>query len=586
MEQNFKNAVLANNKLIIDNLFRTDVKLVKTIPTKLYPIDLAKVKFLIDNQCSKEAYEMMKNFKWRHYDFNTWKDLLAEAITKLVLLKYGLQDYKMIISKPRNVKGKWIDYIFRKVMEKLGYKFHDENESWYSISQNSWQTNNYDLVFVEDFIRDGSKIAKRIVKSPYYSNYIIQNPKAKTYIVSVVSSILELLKEDFVISLTAALEEENISNIPLIVSGISSSVEFISGDTYDPRDTQHVFFDHRNEEKVDPIIYYGYIYSVPTNEAGDLRDLRHCKVVDINDSFQNAVFVGSLLQGSDPLSDDKYPPPLYHLTFGNGIIPKNKMKLKLLPGMRGFYVKDSLQTNIKKILSPEEKVAVQDSQEMKQKGLERVKMPTSLVVPESRRFEDNPGKLKSFGEAKDAQVPKPVYYSNPLLAAVKNQEEKSMSNEAFCDKWLEKHEYNDEEGMTAFLDYASHKGLINQTTKDSDITKLCEIFKSKAQQKKKSKIPFQTNNSITISKVKSHQEIEKEEIQKLLREKERQEKARSIIDNIISSDYNTYFSHGDKINQWQLYQKMMANALNEEILNPTNDYEDRWKRLSEEFKRR
>lgn len=88
----------------------------------------------------------------------------------------------------------------------------------------------------------------------------------------------------------------------------------------------------------------------------------------------------------------------------------------------------------------------------------------------------------------------------------------------------------------------------------------------------------QTTNPIQIVKYKTRQELEKEEMEKLVKERERQLKVKAVWDKITSGAYD-FLLNKNRLREWESYRTMMVNLLDQEYVNPTSDYEYRWTNL-------
>ena len=691
MDKTFEQAIIDNNSAILDQLFLNDSRLKRTVPSRGYDIDKNKLSFWIQNQCSTNAWDSAKEFKWLYFSFETWKKSLASAIGKFIHQTFGMSNHSFRIAKGNfredkvSAKERWVGYIFRKLLEQLGFVIYDETEYWYSASmnpnqnnqskqtnQNIQSNNSYDLVFVDDFNRNGSALSNRIIQTPLLAEYLLEVPARKLYIISAVSVDDKFFKDVLNDTLGVSMGRDTPQTIG-IINSVIGKVELIAGTIYNPLETQHIIFDHRNEEKEDPIVYKGYIYSVSKGQEYDLRDLNHCRTIATilqpdniennignnglnGGSISDAVFTGSLIQGSDQISEDKFPPPLYQLEFGNGTVSKTVLKLKFVPGMRGIYVRDASyirpKDKAKQALEKQKDIEHQEAvskakalqqaslerlglekvnmekvsmEKMEKSGLERIILPTSLSSNQNPILKNfSPEGLQKFNAASNfSATPKQTYKTNPILSALPSIPSPSIPSlsvdrsykpsavtkasktnkkrpvetwsasdvEAFCDNWLEEEDPEDDEGITAFLDYASREGLIDLSSADNDVSTLCQVFRQRQQIKKEQKkqqqnrsyaqlqINSQQNkitNPIQASQYKSRQDLEKEEMDKLIKERARQDTVRKVWDDVTQKSYNEYFLKGGHMAEYNAYRELMLALLNEEFLHPTNDYKQRW----------
>jgi hypothetical protein len=207
--------------------------------------------------------------------------------------------------------------------------------------------------------------------------------------------------------------------------------------------------------------------------------------------------------------------------------------------------------------------------------LERIALPNSLSSSQNPILQNfSPNGLQKFTAANASAAntsPKKPYTVNPILSALpsippsvniqsnktsavtKSTKKKkpvetwlASDVEAFCDNWLEEEDPEDDEGITAFLDYASREGLIDLSSADNNVSTLCQIFRQRQQIKKQQKKQQQNqsyaqlqrpsnqysssgnSNPIQAPQYKSRQDIEKEEMDKLVKERARQDMVRKI----------------------------------------------------------
>jgi len=531
----------------INSLFLNDIYLSRTVPTKSYPIDENKLNQWKAAQCNKTMFDHLQQFKHYHISWETWKKALALSIAQLLQQTEYTNGHFYLVSNGKCLdlnqtilaRGIWITYIFREVVKRLGYIVNDLNDYWFTVSK-SQNKSVEEILFLEDFIRYGDKISIRIFNTPAL------NYKLKIKILAVMSLNSEMLKETAQDTMMEIAKNEELVN--LILNNLSLTSSLI----YNPQETEHIIFDHAGSDADDLIVNYGYIYSVFNSK--ELRNLPHCKVnqgtpIPLN-FHPDDLFLGSLIKDANPLSNELYPPPLYFLIFGDGTIPKPKYKLKPASGNPGFYVVD---------------FDIPTSPTMK-----RTKLPSSLgnksiELPSSRQS------VKIVPKSSTIQLPK-------TFPVEEQWNEKDV--EAFCETWLEEEDYDDEQGINSFLGYALQKGWIGERTKPEDIGKLCKTFKEKmAQRPPRIKTQTkQTTNPIQIVKYKTRQELEKEEMEKLVKERERQLKVKAVWDKITSGAYD-FLLNKNRLREWESYRTMMVNLLDQEYVNPTSDYEYRWTNL-------
>jgi hypothetical protein len=534
----------------INALFVNDQYLSRTVPTRSYPIDNNKLNQWKALQCNTMAYNAVQDFKYQHIPFESWKKALAHAIAKLLRKAENVANHGFMVSNGRTlnmapellVNGLWITYIFRGVVSKLGYMVNDLNDYWFSVSKSS-QILVEEIVFVEDFIRYGDRAAIRIFNTPSV------NFKNKITILAAISLKLEFFR-DAVYDLML-----DISKNESLVNSILQNLDLVYGISFDIAQTEHILFDHTSSDTADIIVSYGYIYGV--SNPKELRPLSHCVVNPespiANSYHPNDLFLGSLIEGANPLSNELYPPPLYYLTFGNGKMPKANLRLKPAPGKPGFFVVDNEPPT---------------SPTMKRTQLPVTLSKNPIELPKSRQAVTAPTTATKI-------VPPKGVSSSP---SVEKWNDKDV--EAFCDTWLEEEDYEDEEGINAFLKYALQKGIIKEETPPEAIGNLCKIFKTRQRAKpvKPKQLIALPKNPITPVRYKTAQEVEKEEMQKLVAERERQTKVRLVWDRITSLAYKTFLER-NQMQKWDKYQELMFNLLNEEFLHPTLDYESRWQKL-------
>ena len=289
-------------------LFIQDEKLSKTIPTRSYPIDEDRLQIWLNNQCSNNA-----TFNYIHITFDEWRDGLADVIEKLFNKKSHIKKHTFIVSTGLVYEGLeqsaselWMNYIFKLMAKLLGYTIYNETKYWYYVSKSPNENNFVDIVFMDDFIRSGIHMSQRLVFTPDLGK-LLENENSTIFIVAPISPGIELLSKPLNDMIKERIRpgdvrEKMISRIEVIRS-ISP-------------DSDHILLDHNSAEKYDDELSYGYINTYKKD-----KNLKHC-------GLKMPLFMGSLVKGADPLNTTRYPPPLYHIVFGKGKLPKNSLTLK------------------------------------------------------------------------------------------------------------------------------------------------------------------------------------------------------------------------------------------------------------------
>ena len=285
---------------ILFKLFEEDPKLKRTKPSKEYHIDKDKLeqwKLLAERK-------FVENFNYIEYHFNYWLKSMAYSIDKLIEFM-NESPCNFIISngetgeKDQSASELWMYYIFSEVMLKKGYIIEKYNDYWNRIRKSEIASCDH-LVFIDDMIRSGWHISGRVLLNPGIDKFLL-NTNTKIYILAPIMLKPDLFKNVFIERGEAIFSIKNPGKEKQLTKDIAKRIFLISGIVYDIEKYPHIIVDHNGSDKYDLVISYGF---------GGYNDKRQL------------VLLGSLIEGADPDSPYRYLPPLYHLEFGKGTIPK------------------------------------------------------------------------------------------------------------------------------------------------------------------------------------------------------------------------------------------------------------------------
>lgn len=301
-------------KKILEHLFDTDEKLSQTKPTKSYDLDPEKVELW-------KRLNMKPDFTYQKISFDDllegWSIALEQVLTKSdsFLVSSGFDKLKESVSEL------WTAYIMEQFFRTIGWTVEMENNLWFWVFKKDKRVDS-PILIADDFIRSGIHMSNRILKIDDILARAVKTDKI--YLVVAVALNLsnflnvfndistewtpEVLKYYNEGASQEIIEQANkFSSSEEIKENITRKIEILSGIIYRGG---YIIFDHNSVEKYDDEIAYGYVSKI-------------------------GKYIGSLIEGDSNRIETRYPPPLYHLVFGNGQLPKKRTKLVLEPD--GFY---------------------------------------------------------------------------------------------------------------------------------------------------------------------------------------------------------------------------------------------------------
>jgi len=294
---------------LLNRLFNTDPRLMRTKPTKEYHVDQQKLQ---EWKSLAEPY-LVDQMRYVEYHFNDWLASLAQAID-LLISEMNHSDCDFLISNGKIEDGEqssselWMNYIFNNVMQHRGYIIETYDDYWNRIKKNDNISRCINIVILDDFIRTGMHITQRILRTPRLKD-LLKDPTVNIYIVSPIIVTPEFFRENFVAIVGDSIYEndndtqEQRDYVQLLTSAFTTRTHFLTGIVYDIDKYPYIVLDHNGSDKYESEISRGFI---------GIKNGR-------------SLFMGSLLEGADPNNPYRYPPPLYHLEFGDGTLPLAKV---------------------------------------------------------------------------------------------------------------------------------------------------------------------------------------------------------------------------------------------------------------------
>jgi hypothetical protein len=308
---------------LLIRLFEQDPRLSKTKPKREYHVDQQR---LARWMSLAEPY-LKDQMRYIEYHFDEWLHALANCIDRLIdtmsqsacsfLVSTGIDPSEA----SQSASELWLFYIFRRVAEKKGWEHHSVDRFWESFSITGEQATCHHVVFIDDFVRSGIHLSGRIAGAPDLATFLLDQ-HARIHVLAPIMTTRDTFENNFlgVVGDIFSSGEDPESQAGMRAQEMARAIYdrfiLIFDIEYDSEKYPYVLFDHNSGEKYDSELFYGFY--------GDLNKR-----------------LGSLIEGANPLNNERYPPPLYHLEFGNGKIPKNQHKLVRIPGT-DFYDRDEM----------------------------------------------------------------------------------------------------------------------------------------------------------------------------------------------------------------------------------------------------
>lgn len=291
---------------LLNRLFDTDPRLRRTKPTKEYHIDLNK----LEKWKSLADSNLVEHMRYVEYHFKDWMASLAYAIDILLEAMTGSNCDFMISNgkiesaneEEQSASELWMNYIFNSIMTAKGYIIETYDNYWNRIRRPDGKSQCFSLVFLDDFVRTGMHMSFRILATPGLQTFLI-DPDTNVYIVAPIIVTPDVFRSNFEAIVSDSIygndTPEQRRYIEILVNGFTKRIHLLTGIVYDIDNYPYIVLDHTGSDKFESEISRGHI------------------------GMRNGVpeFLGSLLEGADPSSPYRYPPPLYHLEFGNGKLP-------------------------------------------------------------------------------------------------------------------------------------------------------------------------------------------------------------------------------------------------------------------------
>jgi hypothetical protein len=291
---------------LLNRLFREDPRLARTKPAREYRVDPEKWA-----RWQSLAEPELKNMvRYVEYHFNQWLASLAKGIDDL-LLEMEKRDCDIYVStgisetREQSASELWMFYIFNKVLEAKGKRIEPFNEFWSILRKGQGEAPCRNLLIIDDFVRTGTHLTIRMAKTPDLFRFLAEQ-KALLYVLTPIMVLPDIFYRSFDDVITDQVGPAEVDRIRDL---IRTRTVFLTGIYYDIDAYPYIVIDHNGSDKYDSEIAGGNI--------GKGR------------------MIGPLLEGDSVENLYRYPPPLYHLEFGNGKLPLKVLKFRSLGD--GFY---------------------------------------------------------------------------------------------------------------------------------------------------------------------------------------------------------------------------------------------------------
>jgi hypothetical protein len=292
--------VIASTLQILIDLFDTDPRLIRTKPTQEYRIDPVKW----TKWQSLATSQMKKEVRYVQYHFNQWLESLAIGIDAL-LEDMSLHQCDVYVStgtsvmKEQSASELWMFYIFQQLMAAKGKIIEPYNDYWAILRRGKTPANCKHLVLIDDFVRSGNHLTQRIVSTPDLLDFMLEKG-AVLYILTPIMVVPKIFKRTFsdIVRDVAGEQPETADYIRVI----NNQTKFLTGIYYDIEAYPYIILDHNGSDKFESEIAGG--------------------------NFGKSLVMGPLLEGDSVENPYRYPPPLYHLEFGKGTLPKKAFKFR------------------------------------------------------------------------------------------------------------------------------------------------------------------------------------------------------------------------------------------------------------------
>ena len=186
-----------------------------------------------------------------------------------------------------------------------GKRIEPHNEYWSIVMRDKTPSKCKHLLLIDDFVRTGVHLTKRIVTTPDLLDYMAEKG-ALLYILTpimVLPKIFQRTVFDVIVDVVDAGDRDK------VIRMINNQTKYLTGIYYDLEKYPYIILDHNGSDKYESEISVGHL--------------------------GKELVMGPLMEGDSAENLYRYPPPLYHLEFGNGTIPLKAIKLK--PARDGLY---------------------------------------------------------------------------------------------------------------------------------------------------------------------------------------------------------------------------------------------------------
>lgn len=293
---------------ILNRLFKEDPRLAKTKPARKYGVDPEKWK----RWQSLATPELKSMVKYVEYHFDQWLASLATGIDGL-LAEMDKRSCDIYVSTgasqttEQSASELWMFYIFERVMEAMGKRIEPFNEFWSILRKGSGNASCLNLLIIDDLVRTGTHLTMRMAKTPDLFKFMSENG-AVLFVLAPIMVLPEIFHEMFGNIIQDAASDMD----PGILQNlVKTKTIYLTGIYYDLNKYPYLVIDHNGSDKYDSEIAGGNI--------------------------GNGRSIGPLLEGDSVNNSYRYPPPLYHLEFGSGTLPRKAFHFIQSPDDDEFY---------------------------------------------------------------------------------------------------------------------------------------------------------------------------------------------------------------------------------------------------------
>jgi hypothetical protein len=267
-------------------LMVNDPLLKKTVPTRSYDLDPVQVeKFNTVNDFQGPSSRMTVH----KISFN---DIIIGLGKCFDRMEAGLQKgYKLYVSNgisendKQSASEKWIFYMIEKLFADYNITPTMGDDHWVSLVKDPTNITSRVFVLVDDFMNSGRHTVFRIYESDLMKRFPSYGISVLVGSADVNNPFMDIFKD------AIYQYPDNPVNINRISIFIGSPFK------RDRESDVRLLLEHKSLENIHDDLYLGFV-----GKQGH---------------------IGSLIEGWDATSDRQYPPALYHIVFGKGVIPKS-----------------------------------------------------------------------------------------------------------------------------------------------------------------------------------------------------------------------------------------------------------------------